>query len=568
MKPDAQQDRPTGSIDLALRARIRHRIEEGQLEGALQDLLHALEGDPSDGEFHQWAGTLLLGQSRLAEAKPHLETAVKARPGDAALWTAYATLLQRLDERPQAEAAYRRSSALEPGNPIPLLMLAQFLADAGRIPDTGPILQRVLDLSPGHPAAVSGLLGTGLYDPTRTPEELARFHRIWCETLEERVEQLPPRKLDPDPARRLKVGYLSADFRQHSCADYVEPLLRAHDRSQVHVFCYYAAPNGDARTASFKGLCDGWREVHKIGDAALADLIRQDEIDVLVDLSGHSAYNRLPLLARRPAPVQLEWLGYPFTTGLTRLDGRITDSRVDPPGSEAFASEPLLRLDPCYLCWDPPAGFPDPAPAPSLRGAPFTFGSFNHFAKINPAVVEIWATLLRRTPGSRLLLKGRGASDPVLRDRLLHGFQEKGVPSRRIEFLEFTEKATSHLALYEQVDLALDPFPYNGVTTTLEALWMGVPVLALEGRHSLARHGSAILGLLGLEPLVARNPMDYLAKGVAIASEEDQLQALRKGLRERLQASPICDAPGFARRLEGLYRQLYVRASEKASPAI
>ncbi len=544
-------------------------LGQGRKDEALALLLRHLESDSEAGELNQLAGTLLLGQHRFQESKVHLERALKARPEDAALWGAYGTLLQKLDDRPGAEAAFRRSVALDPGNITPILLLAQFLADAGRIPDTAPLLERVLQLSPGHPSAVSGLLATRLYDPTWAPEELAQFHRAWCESLESLVEPLSPPQLDWNPGRKLRIGYLSGDFRQHSCADFIEPLLRAHDRRQVHVLLYHSAPgSGDARTLLFQGLADGWAEVHGLDDAALAERIRQDKVDVLVDLSGHSAYNRLTVLAKQAAPVQLEWLGYPFTTGLTRLEGRITDSRVDPPGNEAFSSEPLLRLDPSYLCWQPSEILPDPTPAPSQRGAPFTFASFNHFAKLNEAVVQTWAALLRRTPGSRLLLKGKGSSDPVLRDKLLQGFEDEGVPGGRIEFSGFFTDPKAHFSLYRQVDLALDPFPYNGVTTTLEALWMGVPVLALQGRHSLARHGSAILGLLGLDSLIAQDPQEYVTKGASLASDPEGLRAVRTGLRARLAASPICDAPEFAQRMEALYRDLWTQACEKAKPKL
>ncbi|MDE3245155.1 MAG: hypothetical protein KGN80_03635 [Acidobacteriota bacterium] len=469
---------------------------------------------------------------------------------------------RKVECRAEAEAAFRHAMDLDPGNPAPIMKLAEFLADAGRIPDTAPLLKRVLELAPGHSGAVSGLLATRLYDPTWTPEELSRFHRDWCASLEARVRPLPPARPERNLHRRLRVAYLSSDFRQHSCADFIEPLLRAHDRRQVEVLLFNSYPRHDARTRVFQRLADVWVEVHALADAELAEAIRRAQVDVLVDLSGHSAFNRLTMLPLRPAPVQLEWLGYPFTTGLNCLEGRITDSRVDPPGQEALSSEPLLRLDPCYLCWEPPAGLPEPATSPCLRGAAFTFGSFNHFAKLNGAVVETWAALLRRVPDSILLLKGKGASDSVLRGRLLKGFIDEGVRADRIQFAGFLDDSAAHFASYGQVDLALDPFPYNGVTTTLEALWMGVPVLAMEGRHSLSRHGAAILGLLGLDELVASDPMDYADRAATLASDPVRLQALRAGMRKRLSDSPIRDPLGFARRMEELYRQLWIKACE------
>jgi predicted O-linked N-acetylglucosamine transferase (SPINDLY family) len=360
----------------------------------------------------------------------------------------------------------------------------------------------------------------------------------------------------------LRVAYLSPDFRQHSCADYLEPLLRAHDRAVLEVRLYHAWPGRDARADIFADLADAFIEVAGISDEALAARLRDDEVDVLVELAGHSGFNRLPALAWRPAPVQLAWLGYPFTTGLTRLEGRISDSRADPPGSEVFGSEPVLRLDPCYLCWQPPMAGPEPS---ETSGRPFTFGSFNHFAKVNGAVVEIWSELLRRVPTARLLLKGKGGADPVLRERLYRAFAARGIAPGRIEMAAFTARVGDHLAQYQCVDLALDTFPFNGVTTTLEALWMGVPVVTLAGRHSVARQGVSILGAVGLESLVAASPEAYLQLAVGLAQDPYSLKALRHGLRERLLTSPICDAQGFARRLEGLYRTLWQRACSASS---
>jgi len=482
---------------------------------------------------------------------PHPEAGV------ALAWRGQAQALEAQGDRPGAERALRAAIAAAPTDPAHLLALAQFLADAGRIADTAPLLARVLELVPGHGAAVSGYLATGLYDPGLAPEELARVHRGWCSALEAHVAPLPPPDLDSDPNRRLRVAYLSPDFRRHSCADYLEPLLRSHDRATVEVLLYHAWPGRDARTEAFAALADRFIEVADLSDEALAARIRADAVDVLVELAGHSGFNRLPALAWRPAPVQLSWLGYPFTPGLTRLEGRIRDRRADPPGNEAFGSGPVLRLDPCYLCWQPPAGGPDPAAAP---GQPFTFGSFNHFAKVNGAVVELWSELLRRVPAARLLMKGKGGADIVLREQLYRAFAARGIAPHRIEMAAFSARADDHLAQYRRVDLALDTFPYNGVTTTLEALWMGVPVVAMAGRHSVARQGVSILGAVGLEALVAASPEAYLALAVGLATDPERLAALRRGLRERLLASPLCDAVGFARRLEGLYRQLWRRA--------
>lgn len=467
-------------------------------------------------------------------------------------------------DRHREEADLRRAVALEPDSVENLLRLAQFLADGGRIPDTAPILERVLQIRPGDPAAVSGILATSLYDPSLTPVDQARLHRAWVETLEAKLPPMPLRPQDWNPERSLTVAYLSADFREHSCAAFLEPLLAAHDHGRVRVLLLPTVAIRDDRTRRFEALADGWIEAWQLGDRELAERLQESGVDVLVDLGGHSACNRLAVLAYRPAPVQLAWLGYPFTTGLSRLQGRITDTCVDPPGAEVYSSEPLLRTDPCYLCWGPPGGGPEPAEAPCLRGEPFTFGSFNHFSKLNGAVVQVWAAILRRTPGSRLLLKGKGSQDPLLRQRILSAFEEEGVPGRRILLEGWAVPQSEHLAQYRNVDLALDPFPYNGCTTSIEALWMGVPFVALEGVHSLSRHGIMLLSQVGLQELAAATPAACVATAVELASHKERLSPLREGLRSRLLASPLCDARGFARRMEALYREEWRRACGSA----
>lgn len=547
-----------------LRLRTITALEAGRHPDALRDLLRAVPLDPGNGELLQACGALLNDAGRFAEALALLERARPQRSGLSAFWTSYAVALQGTGERLGAEAAFRRAAALAPDNVQVLLNLAQVLAEAGRIPETAPLIERILQVQPGHAAAVSGLLMTRLYDPGRTPAELARLHRGWAESMEARIAPVPFRTGDWDPGRRLTVAYLSADFREHSCAAFIEPLLAAHDRSGFRILLVPTVTQRDARTARFQALADGWIEPFALDDGPLLERLRDEGVDVLVDLGGHSGFNRIALLAWRPAPVQLEWLGYPFTTGFSRLEGRITDTLVDPPGSEALASEPLLRLDPCYLCWQPPATGPEPAEAPSLGGAPFTFGSFNHFAKINPAVIETWAAILRRTPGSRILLKGKGSQDPILRERILDGFAAEGVPAGRVQLEGWREESSGHLGLYHHIDLALDPFPYNGVTTSIEALWMGVPLVAMRGVHSLSRQGFMLLSITGLAELAAAGPEDYIATATAIARDPERLRRLRSGLRERLLASPLCDAAGFARRMEALYRREWSNACARA----
>ncbi|MBI4912697.1 MAG: hypothetical protein HY823_08160 [Acidobacteria bacterium] len=550
-----------GLLAAALKVRVSLRLDQGREAEALEDLLEALRLQPADPEGRAWALALLAEAGRIPEARAQAELLLPHRSTDPAFWADYARILQRAGDRPGAEAAFRRRILCDPSSEAALLDCAQFLGESGRIAETAGLYGKVLERNPANPSALSGLLAARAYDPKCPPLELARVHREHGHRLEASLPRFPAPERNWDPGRRLRVAYLSPDFRDHSCAHFAEPLFRAHDRTRVHLTLYHDSGVQTPRSEVFRHLADQWVEVHSLGLAELHRRIQEDGIDVLVEMAGHMAHNRLPLLPLRPAPVQLTWLGYPFTTGLSCLDGRVTDSGVDPPGNEAYGTELLRRVDPCYLAWQPPAADLSPRPSPS---GPFTFGSFNQFAKLNEAVLQAWAALVRRVPGSRLLLKGLGASDPVTRDRIFEVFREEGIPARRLELLDFTASPREHLELYGQVDLALDPFPYNGVTTTLEALWMGVPVLALEGRHSLARHGASFLRLLGVEDLVARDPQDLVALGAARAADREDLSRLGEGLRFRLEASALCDAPALARRMEALYHTLWAEACGKA----
>ncbi len=359
----------------------------------------------------------------------------------------------------------------------------------------------------------------------------------------------------PDPDRPLRIGYVSPDFRRHSVPFFIEPVLAAHNRAQVHVTGYASVPASDAVTARLRGLCDGWAEVAGMDDAALAARIAQDEIDILVDLAGHTPGHRLGAFALRPAPLQMTWIGYPGTTGLDAMDYRITDALSDPDGAERFHSEALLRLDSGFLCYGPPAD----APAVSDRpGGPVVFGCFSNFAKVNGPLIDLWAALLRRVPEARLLLKSRPLADAGLRGWAAQRFQARGVDPARVEMRPQAPGLTDHLAQYGDIDIALDTFPYAGTTTTCEALWMGVPVVSLVGDRHVSRVGASLLASAGLEDLAAPDGEAYIEAAAALAADAPRRAALRTELRGRM--AELTDAAAFTARLEAAYRDAWRRA--------
>ena len=342
---------------------------------------------------------------------------------------------------------------------------------------------------------------------------------------------------------------------------FIGSLIAGHDRQAFEVFCYAEVARPDDWTARIREHADAWRSTVGMDDSAAAKQIREDGIDVLVDLAGHTGQNRLLVFAKRPAPVQVTWLGYPNTTGLTAIDYRLTDEIADPEGdADALYTETLVRLPGGFVCYGPASDTPEAAACPVHQCGSVTFGSFNVLSKVTPEVVAVWAEILDRVPKSRLLMKNRSLADEETRARYLQMFDAHGVAAERIELCAWINSSAGHLGAYARVDIGLDPFPYNGTTTTCEALWMGVPVVTLSGDRHSGRVGASILTRVGLADLVAEAEAAYVEKAVALAGDIDRLAALRLELRDRLGRSPLCDAPAFIRYVEAAYREMWRRA--------
>jgi predicted O-linked N-acetylglucosamine transferase (SPINDLY family) len=355
-------------------------------------------------------------------------------------------------------------------------------------------------------------------------------------------------------ARRLRIGYVSGDFYGHSVAYYIEPILRHHDKKQFEVFCYYNLDKQDEVTARLKGYADHWIPCSFMTDEALAGRIRADQIDILVDLSGHTAHNRLMTFARKPAPVQATWIGYAGTTGLTAMDYRITDHYMDPPGlSERYHSEQLIRLPGSNVPFSPEACAPEVSELPALSSGQLTLSSLNTLNKINPQVIRLWGRILAALPQARLMLGN--VTDPLIRQRLLDLFQEAGISEERL-ILHPRMSMSDYLALHRQIDFGLDPFPFTGATSTYHALWMGVPVITLAGDNAAARCGVATMGIVGLEQFITRSEEEYLQRTLSIAADLPALNRIRQSLRPKMQQT-VCDAAGITRNLETAYRSMW-----------
>jgi predicted O-linked N-acetylglucosamine transferase (SPINDLY family) len=340
-------------------------------------------------------------------------------------------------------------------------------------------------------------------------------------------------------------------------AYFVEPVWSRHDRERIEVYAYFNNVNGDAITQRLRGYVDGWLECGEMSDAALAQRIYEDAVDILVDLSGHTGGNRLQVFARKPAPVQVSWLGYPTTTGVSAIDYRISDWEVDPAGYEGHSVERLVRMSSSYYCYRAGAQAPELAALPARRTGHVTFGSFNNLAKVSGALLQLWGRILQALPQSRLLLKSKTLLDHGVRRRVLERMSEAGIDVERVRLHGWSRESGEHLSLYGEVDIGLDTYPYNGATTTCEALWMGVPVITLKGASHASRMGASLLKAAGLAQFVATSEEQYVRLAVELADQLERLEQLRAGMRERLRDSALLDEAGFTRELERAYRQMW-----------
>ncbi len=431
--------------------------------------------------------------------------------------------------------------------------LGTLAKDLGHQDEAVEYYRQALSLAPERVDIHSNLLFMLSYNLILAPRPLLEAHREWDRQHAFPEHQHYHHQTADEREKRLRIGYLSPDFRRHPVSFFFEPLLTGHDRRIVEVICYAEVAQPDEVTTRLQKQADGWRFIHGHSDEQVARMIHEDGIDILVDLAGHTAGNRLRVFSCKPAPIQASYLGYCATTGLAAMDYWISDTVLTPDDSPEQASESLIRLPRCWLCYQPPAD----APMVSVRGGagePVTFGSFNHLAKLTPKVIALWSRILQQTPGSILLLKTRQLADPAIREETTARFATEGITAERLQLLP---ASADYLQDYGVVDIALDPFPRTGGATTVDALWMGVPVITLAGERFIARQGASLLGALGLDSLIATGPEDYVDKTVELAQNHGLRHQLRQQLRDRMAHSELCDGPGLAQALESCYRDMW-----------
>lgn len=461
-----------------------------------------------------------------------------------------------LQERGEFDAAlqvYAACAEAHPGEAGPHIRAGNVLRELWRVEEAVRAHAKAFELAPaGNALILSSVLFYSHYlaevDPQRLFESHRRYGRLVAAGLGRGSQ--PLYGVTPDPERRIRIGYVSPNLSRHSVGSFIEPVIARHDRGRFEAYCYSNLASPDDTTARIQSLSDAWRDVHDLDDETLAASIAADRIDVLIDLAGHTASGRLGVFARKPAPVQMTWLGYPDTTGLDTIDYRITDAIADPaPRADARHTERLLRLPGVFLCYQPPREAP-PVSDRDTDPASVVFCSFNVLDKVNDRVIGMWADILRAAPGSRLLLKSQLLKYEEVVGRVLDCFAARGIERERIELHSWSEDRAAHLNFYGRADIALDTFPYHGTTTTCEALWMGVPVVTLAGEVHMSRVGASLLAAAGLADLVATSPESYVQLAAGLARDRARRRTLRGGLRGRLGASPLLDHAGFTRKLE------------------
>jgi predicted O-linked N-acetylglucosamine transferase (SPINDLY family) len=455
----------------------------------------------------------------------------------------------------EAIAAYRQAITLKPDFSIAHSNLGTVLMDKGSLDEAIASYRLAITLKPDFSLAHSNLVYALHFHSAFDAQAIAGEHQHWNRQFADPLKAfILPHANNKDPERRLRIGYVSPDFFAHAESFFVVPLLAAHDPSQYEIHAYASVRRPDQVTDRLRRSVNVWHDVLGLSDEELAGKIRHDGIDILVDLTMHMADNRLLLFARKPAPVQVTWLAYPGSTGLETIDYRITDTWMDPPshGTDGY-SEESIRLPDSWCCFDPMSDLPPVPVETAHRGDFVRFGSLNNICKLNEPLLEIWARLLTDVPGSRLALLAPEGGE---RERVWKLFGRQGIDRERIEFVGRCSR-DEYLRLYDRIDIALDPLPYNGITTTLDALWMGVPVVSLAGRTAAGRAGLSLLSTVGLPELATKDPDGFVRIASGLANDLPRLTELRSTLRGMMQASPLMDASGFARDMEAAYRNMW-----------
>jgi protein O-GlcNAc transferase len=521
---------------------------KGNLPAAIEAYNSVLAIQPKNVQALYNLGIARFLQNRLDESIQLFNLALQIQPDSVETLNNMGAALQARGDLPIAAVCYRRILELRPDDAEAMGNLGVTLQNLANIKEAREFFDRAVTLHPENRAIQSNRLYAMHFDPRADASEILRAHREWSDRVFPSPAAPVSHANERSADRRLRIGYVSPDFRNHVVGRNILPLIRDHDRRNFEIFCYSNAAHADGITAQFQAFADGWRDIGNLSDESAAKMIREDGIDILVDLALHMNGNRLGVFAMKPAPVQATFGGYPGTTGLGAIDYRLTDSVLDPEGKyDADYSEKSIRLSKSFWCYDSAAMETAKSPAanelPAIKTGRVTFGCLSNFAKVNDALLQIWAEILASVPGSRLIL-------------LCPEGEHRKEIRLPVDFVSFLPRE-KYLAVYNDIDLGLDTFPYNGHTTSLDSLWMGVPMVTLAGSTAVSRGGASILSNLGLSDFIANSREQYISIAKAAANDLPRLAEIRAGLRDRMMRSPLMDAPGFARDVESAYSRIW-----------
>lgn len=529
-------------------------LAQARFDEATETLQRAVEVEPRSGEAHYNLALAHKGKGDSESALASFRAALKHKPEGVEACLGAGTLLHDLGRFDEAESFFRQAIARRPKFAEAHYSLGVTLASLQRFSEAIAEHRAALAIRPHFLLAHSNLLFL-LNAQCAEPRPIYDEHRAWDARYAGTLGTISRYSNTADPVRRLRVGYVSTDFWHHPVGRFMEPILELHDKKAFEIVCYHSHRTADAVTARLRRHTHGWIDCATWSDDELAKRIRADAVDVLVDLGGHTSGSRLLAFARKPAPVQATYLGYPTTTGLAAIDYRITDRTVDPVGAAALNAETPVRLPHSYFCY-PGDADGELALSPRAQGV-VTFGSFNACIKWSDETLALWARVMSAVPDAKLVLKAKDLSNARVRERVIERFAALGLEAGRITLLGWEARVASHLGAYEKIDVALDTFPYNGATTTCEALWMGVPVVTLQGATHASRMAASAIQAAGFPELIAESPDRYVEICTTLAADREKLAGLRAGLRARMRASPLMDAAGFTKALELEYRRLW-----------
>jgi protein O-GlcNAc transferase len=547
---ELRPDSPTALYNLGNSLQKLDRFDE-----AMDCYQRSLALAPGEANVHCNLGNMYLKEELVEEAIAAYRRALELRPDYAEAMSNLGNALLRAKRTDDAIEIYRKAAALRPHTPQIMNNLAGALKEAGRLDEAMECYRRSRPPGTAYANSVDGDLLYLLnfhpaYDGRAIGAELARWNQQKAQPL---GRDIRPHPNDPSPDRRLRIGYVSPNFFMQAEAHFVLPLLESHDHERFEVHCFSGVRKPDDITARHRRCADVWHDVVDQDDLQLAEYVRERGIDILIDLTMHLGDSRLLAFARKPAPVQITWLAYPGSTGLTTIDYRISDSCIDPPeGDDSIYSEKTIRLPGCWCCYDP---LSKASQRPVEQNGPVTFGSLNNPCKINAQTLYMWAQIMRQVDSSRLLVLSLSENQ---RQTIRELLKESGVGPDRVDFVT-AEKRERYLRHYDRIDIGLDPLPYNGITTTCDALWMGVPVVSLTGVTGAGRAGASVLIASGLPELVAHSPQQFIRIVVELAGDLPRLTSLRAGLRQRITRSPLMNAKQFAADMERAYRDVWVQ---------